>query len=132
MTSPLLAYAPPHHGFTISVPVSTRPTPHAIYVTGTDYVDLFNKHLNKWKNDAVGLSSISDQMSLPSFLAIVAMGDRVIPLILSDIKKDPTFIFMALRGITKVNPIPTAARGLPREMIRAWLVWGAENNYAVD
>jgi len=52
------------------------------------------------------------------------MGEIAIPLILDQLRKQPTHLFWALYEITGINPVDPASAGNIRAMIDAWLEWG--------
>lgn len=117
-------------GFTISTPSATKPIGPARYERATDdYVAIFEQKLAQWKADAEPLSSVKDKMSLPAFQFMVSMGPKIIPLIIRDLRSNPSFIFLALPQLARVNPVPASATGKPKEMIRAWLDWADDAGY---
>ncbi len=70
------------------------------------------------------MSSIAYMVEHPSYLEIVAMGEKAVPLLLRELEKSPNYWFPALTAITGENPIPKEARGRLIEMTEAWLEWG--------
>ena len=83
----------------------------------------FRKNYSQWLWDSE-IDSFPDCMKEhDSYRAIVARGDRVIPLIAAALRNDPSFIFLALEDITGENPVPEGARGNLSETVRAWLNW---------
>lgn len=78
---------------------------------------------NQWLQDSL-FDSLPDRMRrYDSYQQIVAMGDRVVPLIAAELRQKPSFIFLALEEITKNDPVPKATRGNLRETVNAWLSW---------
>lgn len=64
-----------------------------------------------------------------SYQKIIAMGEKALPFILSDLRDNPDQPdqwFWALRVITEQNPVSDAHRGNFPAMVRDWLQW-AEN-----
>ena len=48
----------------------------------------------------------------PAYLDIIGMGDKAVPLILRDLKKETSHWFIALRAITKSSPVRPEDAGL--------------------
>ena len=67
----------------------------------------------------------------PAYQEIIGMGERAVPLLLAELRREPDDWFWALHAITGANPVPAASRGNARTMAEAWLRWGAENGYKV-
>ncbi len=82
-----------------------------------------------WKNDMRFSSSIHSLMTNPSYLRVIAMGKKAIPLILEDLKQEPDHWFIALNILTGQDPVPNESRGDVIAMTAAWLQWGRENKY---
>jgi hypothetical protein len=90
----------------------------------------FNRLLAEWRKDARPWSSIlKDRMEHPAYLKIIALGWRVVPLILAELKKEPEPWFTALEAITRENPIQKSDQGRIQNMANAWLQWGREREY---
>jgi hypothetical protein len=122
-----------------SLPVAwtrQRPSPTSVaayYQPFTiDYVTEFNQLLNRWKSETAILSTTREMMELESFHRMVNMGDRIVPLIVEELKTQPGFIFLALHLITGENPVPPQARGRVPEIINAWLSWASRNRRYAD
>jgi hypothetical protein len=67
--------------------------------------------------------------SHPAYQEIIGMGQKVVPLLLTELKRKPDFWFVALREITGENPVPPESAGRIEEMARAWLKWGRSKGY---
>lgn len=81
----------------------------------------FKESYTRWLEDSV-FDSLPDRMRRHnSYQRIVAMGDRVVPLIAAELRKEPSFLFLALEDITKHDPVPEAALGNLRQTVDAWL-----------
>ena len=59
----------------------------------------FQCHLEKWQEDTMFTSSISDIIEHKDFLAIVAMGKKAVPFILDEIEYEPSHLVWALNMI---------------------------------
>jgi hypothetical protein len=111
--------------------------PLAVTVSGTysprqrDYFDAFYDALSSLRDETRHSSFIKDTVDSPHFRKIVALGDKVVPLIVHELRKEPSFLFLALQEITSENPVPPSAVGKPRAMVEAWLLW-AERSVNAD
>lgn len=82
-----------------------------------------------WKSETAHLSSITEICMHTAYQQIIGMGQSSIPLILSEMEKEPDHWFWALQSITGENPVSLDQRGRVGEMTEAWLCWGRENRY---
>ena len=89
----------------------------------------FQQLVNRWSEDTINMSSIAARVAHPAYLKIIGMGEKAVPLLLSELENRPSHWFPALTAITGENPIPEEARGRFKEMTEAWLEWGRKNNY---
>jgi hypothetical protein len=89
----------------------------------------FHQQAETWKAETSYLSSVADMTRLPSFRAIVDMGQNVVPLLLARLEQDPYFWFLALQEITNEDPVAPADRGDIARMIKAWLQWGRQHGH---
>jgi hypothetical protein len=89
----------------------------------------FTKLEEKWKKETKAQSSVAAITMHPAYLDIIGMGDKAVPLILRDLKKETSHWFIALRAITKSSPIKPEDAGNLKKMRDAWLKWGKENGF---
>ena len=59
------------------------------------------------------------------------MGEKVVPRLLAELRRDPDDWFWALHAITGANPVPAESRGDVHAMADAWLHWGLQRGYKV-
>jgi hypothetical protein len=78
----------------------------------------------QWKKDTAHQSNIAKRALHPGYQEIIGMGERVIPLLLAELRREPDDWFWALHAITGANPVPEASRGNLRAMAEAWCQWG--------
>lgn len=83
----------------------------------------------RWKEECRHTSKIKTMKECLAYREIVAMGETVVPLILARLETAPSFLFLALGEITKINPVPKESAGKIDEMIAAWIAWGRANGY---
>ena len=92
----------------------------------------YNKFCNlaeKWKEETLFTSSISEIESNPSYLEIINMGKSVLSYIFQDLKSGYAFWFGALENITGCNPVKPSHRGFVELMTEDWLKWGEGHGY---
>ena len=88
----------------------------------------FLKLAEKWKKETGFHSSILHITRNDNYLEIIGMGKDVVPFILKDLKKAPYQWFVALKAITKENPILPEHFGSVKRMRQDWLEWGKRKN----
>lgn len=71
----------------------------------------FLYYRDNWEKETCFSSSISTIISNKNFVSIVNMGERVIPYILRDIQRQPSFLFIALEQICRENLIKPERQG---------------------
>jgi hypothetical protein len=86
----------------------------------------FNKLKNDWKSDTFYLSSISQKVAHPAYQEIISMGADALPLIIQELKNEPSHWFPALRSITGYDPVSAENRGRIDAMAAEWINWWSE------
>jgi hypothetical protein len=89
-------------------------------------MESFQALINDWFRQLGPTSNLSEMIGSPAFRRI-AKGNPAVPLLLRELKREPSFLVLALAEITGENPVPRAARGKVKEMATAWLAWGESN-----
>jgi hypothetical protein len=89
----------------------------------------FSRLRKTWKSETAHLSSVTEIVMHPAYQRIIGMGQIVIPLILSELEREPDLWFWALTAITGYNPILPEQRGHIQEMTKSWVTWGREQGY---
>ena len=92
----------------------------------TDHIFLFMLLRKQWHTERKFMSSLSDIVSCQSYIGIIDMGAKALPLILTQMKNegdDPDHWFVALEKITRQNPVPEDDYGDTVKMAQAWLLW---------
>lgn len=83
----------------------------------------FLDHYKAWRLDSL-FDSLPDQMRAHrSYNAIIDLGERAVPLIAAQLRREPSFLFLALEDITGVDPVPEQCHGKLHETVLAWLKW---------
>jgi hypothetical protein len=86
---------------------------------------------NQWQSEVEGISSTATMSEHPAYKEIISMGNKIVPLLLQELKKNPLYWLLALNEITGVNPIKPEQRGKIKQMAEAWLEWGKNQGYLV-
>ena len=92
-----------------------------------DFVGEFHKQVIRWRSETFFFSLVKDRVEHPAFQKIVSMGQKVVPLIVSELREQPDFLFLALHAITGENPVTPQSQGRPDDIINAWLIWAERN-----
>ena len=100
-------------------PLPLQPTPPPI--GGVE--QQFRRLLSQWNAETMVLSDPGKIMGHSAMRAIIAMGEDVVPLILRDLRGNPSLLVWALPKIVGANP---PFEGNNEKMIEAWLQWGRE------
>jgi hypothetical protein len=85
----------------------------------------FRRLADRWHRTTDHLSVTFQILADRSYKEILTMGQRVIPLILADMRKRPGHWFEALELFTGENPARRAKSH--REAVEAWLEWGKQH-----
>ena len=102
------------------------------YVEGhgqQDCTSLFKQLAEDWRRDRPCGVDVADMMMHPSYQRIIGMGEDAIPLILSELDRQPDHWFWALHSITGADPVPEDCQGNVPAMTSAWIEWGRRNGY---
>jgi hypothetical protein len=88
--------------------------------------ETFRKLAEKWHAETAAMSSITNMAMHVAYQEIIGLGPDVVPILLRALEREPDHWFWALRAITRVDPVPDAARGRLAQMAEHWLNWGKE------
>jgi hypothetical protein len=86
----------------------------------------FQELVQAWKVGTAPLSSATEMAMHPAYQQIIGLGQDAVPLLLSELQREPDHWFWALKAITGVDPVEPRQRGQLREMAEAWLRWARE------
>lgn len=90
----------------------------------------FYEQAEKWDRETAHLSSPAQRFLHPSYVAIMGMAqdnrDKVIDLLLRDMRDNRREWFWALSYLTHQNPIDRRDSGRLDKMIKAWVQWGKQ------
>lgn len=79
-----------------------------------------------WQTESRFLSFARQMARLPSYQAIIEMGEEALPFIFAEMQKQPGHWFIALRQITGENPVRPEHKGDLQKMTADWLEWAKE------
>ena len=98
---------------------------------GEEELARFPSLAEQWKQDTAHYSNVAKRALHPAYQEIIGMGERVVPLLLAELRREADDWFWALHAITGADPVPAASQGNVKEMAKAWLQWGLEKGYKV-
>jgi hypothetical protein len=87
---------------------------------------------SRWHDERGATSSITEMAMCDSYLRIIGMGQKAVPLILHQMEREgsePDQWFWALQILTEADPVPEEERGDFEAMSRTWRDWAARNWY---
>jgi hypothetical protein len=91
----------------------------------------FQTLVQQWKKETGHLSDISKKALHPAYQQIIGVGKAVLPLLLTELRREPDDWFWALHAITGAKPVPPEGRDNLKDMARAWLQWGLDQGFKV-
>lgn len=92
--------------------------------------DEFQSCAAAWKRDTSHLSVEGEIASHEAYQSIIGMGEKAIPLILNDLKREPKHWFLALSAITNDAPkVAERDKGKMNAISDAWIEWGRDKGY---
>ena len=90
-----------------------------------NYLELeFYRLAENWKHETASSSSISKKIKHKDYVRIIEMGQDVLPFILRSLLNEHEHWFVALKKISKEDPIPAGATF--SDAVNGWLKWGQE------
>lgn len=89
----------------------------------------FGMLAEQWRTETAHLSSIEMIAMHPAYQRIIGMGPDALPLILSELSREPEHWFWALYAITGENPVEPKDAGNLAQMAEAWLELGRKRRW---
>lgn len=83
----------------------------------------FQALAERWKRDTRFCSSRTKMVNHPAYQEIISLGKDAIPLILTELRSEPHYWFVALEALTGEDPVTSQDRGVMPRMVTAWLEW---------
>ena len=99
----------------------------AVLEVSSPIQERFRELKEDWKSKTRHLSNTAQISLVFPYQMIIGMGPQVIPLILSELEKDPDHWFWALEAITGENPVTKKEAGDMEASAQAWILWGKQN-----
>lgn len=81
---------------------------------------------DQWREATRFESSVEEMIAHPAYQAIIRLGRPILPLLLRELEQRPAYLFMALRAITRADPVRPEDRGRFPQMRQAWLQWARD------
>jgi hypothetical protein len=98
--------------------------------TDAEFAARFARLAQEWEDDTKYYSRIDKIVEHPAYQQIIAMGERVVPLLIASLEMpNPAHWFIALHRITGANPVSREDAGRTVKMAAAWIAWGHEKGY---
>ena len=85
---------------------------------------VFRRLARKAVRDLGASSDLSRLFASPSYLEVIGLGPKVVPLLLRDMRDSRRPWYVALGAITRHDAAIRVERGDIRGMMDAWLAWG--------
>ena len=92
-----------------------------------DVKETFHQLVEQWRKERpAASSSIAEIIACPSYLRIIGMGRRALPLIIEQLEhegSEPDHWCAALEAVTGEDPVPEEAQGDNVRIAQAWIAW---------
>ena len=89
--------------------------------------DMFRRLVAQWREERpLASSSIAEMIACPSYLRIIGMGGKALPLIIEQLESEgdePDHWCAALEAVTGEDPVPEDAQGDSVRIAQAWISW---------
>ena len=92
----------------------------------------FRKLAEQWYQETAANPSITAKLMHPAYLQIIGLGPKVVPYILRELQQRNDHWFLALKSLTRENPVELEQRGRMSKMAEAWIRWGRSKGYVLD
>lgn len=131
-----VAYADDWRDVEVVTTATTTPPPSLIAGLAPVYkaqqksaAQKFQRLATQWREETLDVSSMTDMISHPAYLAIIAMREQALPFLFDELRRAPAHWFAALYAITEENPIPPPMAGNLDDMTSVWLRWAEQHGY---
>ncbi len=84
---------------------------------------------DRWREETRGMASPTRKVLNLNYLGILTLTEKVVPLIIKELADRPDDWFLALRVLTRENPVRPEDAGNFKLVTEAWLRWGEERGY---
>jgi len=114
----------------------TRPSWRSNRISSTQAAESIHERFRElrddWKSKTRHLSNTAQIALVFSYQKIIGMGPDVVPLILSELEKEPDHWFWALEAITDENPVSESDAGDVEASARVWVQWGRDRGLLAE
>lgn len=87
----------------------------------------YDQLFEEWGEYGLSQSNSEFLKRHPHFQTLVAMGKRIVPLVVMDLPHRPHHCFCLLSVLTGASPVPEQDAGHVDKMIQAWADWYGEH-----
>ena len=94
-----------------------------------DVAQRFRELADQWEWETGWWSNITKTLNHPAYLAIIALGQPAVPLLIRELRDRPSLWYDALKKLTGQSPVTEIDLGDLRRIREAWLRWGREKGY---
>jgi len=96
--------------------------------SSNDFINSFYAVLHRWRNETGFNSNPNDITSHVSFQALVQNAGLTLPLILAELRKEPSLLVWVLDdAFPNERPYSTDKVGDIAAMTKAWIAWGEQH-----
>lgn len=92
-----------------------------------DFINSFYPVLRRWRSETSFLSDPDEITGHPSFRALVDNARLVLPLIIDELRAEPSTLVWVLDEAMDDSPYRADAIGNIRAMSEAWIAWAERN-----
>ncbi|MEP7374367.1 MAG: hypothetical protein ABI675_13320 [Chitinophagaceae bacterium] len=90
--------------------------------------DYFDSLKYLWLEETKFSSNVFLTANHPAHLAILQLGEQVLPLLIEELQENNNHWFITLNKITGVNPVAAEHAGDVELMKNDWITWAQDNN----
>jgi hypothetical protein len=87
----------------------------------------FERLKERWLAETGDMAVLTRKIAHESYYEIIGMGERAIPLLLDELRRETGYWFFALRSIVGDDIAPR--NSTYREAVAVWLAWGQSHGY---
>ena len=102
-------------------------TPAATETQPAELAQIFSGLAQRWRRETAAHSVLQKKVLHPAYQRIIGLGPAVIPLILRELRREPSHWFWALNALTGEDPAPAGCNF--DEAVQAWIKWGNEHGH---
>ena len=104
-----------------------KATPKPSNQVGSETRQEFENLIKKWKKDTSLLAYTAHKTSHPNYLRMAVLGEKALPLILTELEKEPSGSWFPLLEAIAGKDVADDATSIDHA-IEKWLDWGREND----